>query len=373
MWFQRLNRSFKKFLIIYPIFAWFAFIMMIFSWDFRDLYEKTKVLAIMFLFYFCIWISAFIIVYVFYSLYLFFNKGIYHVQSWNWFFAKYFNFKRKKIWEYPIIIQYEWPEDLSSLEMAYLYNFRQFWSNISSVLYKWLYEKRIEIDFHYWKNNSIESFDIIDLHSKKMLYLDELHIWNLIFNMNKKVSLPSNEFYKNMWKISTFIAHSCYIKWYIEKCIVIDNSIKCKILLSLILLLLCFIFIIYFTIVWPRKFAVVALALWIDVCFILWIFSWFFEHNRVFFTRYRLSEKGKKALALIYGFKYFLEACDEKQIKALLEKDPEYVDKTMQYAAALGVNTEIFKVLIPWFIEWVNTNWFFWDIWNSALDAMRTD
>jgi hypothetical protein len=45
----------------------------------------------------------------------------------------------------------------------------------------------------------------------------------------------------------------------------------------------------------------------------------------------------------------------------------------MQYAAALGVNTEIFKVLIPWFIEWVNTNWFFWDISDSALDAMRTD
>lgn len=373
MWFQRLNKSFKKFLIIYPIFAWFAFWAMIFSRKENNSVDDTAGLAAMFFILYGLWILAYLLIYAFYSLYLFLNKWVYHVQSWNWLFAKYFNFKKKKVWKYPIIIQYEWPKDLSSIEMAYLYNFRQFWSNISSILYKWLYEKRIEIDFHYWKKNSIKSFDILDSHSNKKLYLDERQIRWLFFDWKGKISLPSKLFYKNISKISTLIAHSCYNKWYIEEWLVIDNSMDCKLSLSALWVVLFCILIFCSNFSWHWKLAFFFLAVCIWTLFAFWLLEWGNAPYKVYFTRYRLSEKWKEALALIYWYKYFLEACDEKQIKALLEKDPEYVDKTMQYAAALGVNTEIFKVLIPWFIEWVNTNWFFWDISDSALDVMKTN
>ena len=71
-------------------------------------------------------------------------------------------------------------------------------------------------------------------------------------------------------------------------------------------------------------------------------------------------------MSKIYGYKYFLEACDEKKIKTFLEKDPEYLDKIIPYAVALWVETEIIESISPKILDWINNNRYLWELSSSA-------
>ena len=49
----------------------------------------------------------------------------------------------------------------------------------------------------------------------------------------------------------------------------------------------------------------------------------------------------------LIGYRNFIKSCDEKKIELLLEDDPLFIDKTLPYATAFGVETEFLNKISP--------------------------
>lgn len=57
----------------------------------------------------------------------------------------------------------------------------------------------------------------------------------------------------------------------------------------------------------------------------------------IIFTRKKKNHRGNKAYAELLGFRNFIKLAETDRIKALLENDPEYFEKTMSYAVAFNL------------------------------------
>ena len=47
-----------------------------------------------------------------------------------------------------------------------------------------------------------------------------------------------------------------------------------------------------------------------------------------------------------------MKECDEKQIKSLLDEDPLFVDKSLPYAIAFGLESQFIKKTTPLAEDW---------------------
>ena len=294
-------------------------------------------------------------------------------------YCKYLRIRKKRLWKYPIIIQYTPPKWLTPMEVAYLYNLRHFKWNISSLFYKWAVEKRILMNFKKW---NILSFDKIEIkiidNSLENMSENEQYQRNLIFGQDKEIILPNIDILKKIPMINIQTAKSCFDKKLIDKKFSIELTAKnvswfiaTLWIISILFLVFCS-FAAYFEWEIPKWITMIALiSIPFSVIMIFWWFltETFYEKNSL--TYYKLSEKWEEVLSEIYGYKYFLEACDEKKIKTFLEKDPEYLDKIIPYAVALWVETEIIESISPDILDWINSNRYLWDL-SSLAKAMVT-
>ena len=64
-------------------------------------------------------------------------------------------------------------------------------------------------------------------------------------------------------------------------------------------------------------------------------------------SKIRLKPEWEKLAAHVIWYARFIEACDEKQIKFFLSKDPLFVNKTLPYAVVFGMETEFLKKATP--------------------------
>lgn len=60
--------------------------------------------------------------------------------------------------------------------------------------------------------------------------------------------------------------------------------------------------------------------------------------NRVFLWHLERTEKWDEIYAHLIWYKYFLEHCEEKQMKKILKDDPDFKDKTIPYMIALRMD-----------------------------------
>ena len=68
-------------------------------------------------------------------------------------------------------------------------------------------------------------------------------------------------------------------------------------------------------------------------------------------------EKTKRpTFNLIYSY---IKDCDESQIKWLLKEDPLFVDKSLPYAIAFGLESQFIKKTTPLVEDW-NAKYLFW-------------
>ncbi|MBO7505676.1 hypothetical protein J6T66_06225 [bacterium] len=56
--------------------------------------------------------------------------------------------------------------------------------------------------------------------------------------------------------------------------------------------------------------------------------------------------------AYIIGYRNFIKSCDENMIKLYLKEDPLFIDKTLPYATAFGLETEFLKKVTPLAEDW---------------------
>lgn len=258
------------------------------------------------------------------------------------------------------------------MEVAYLYNLKHFKWNISCLFYKWASEKRISMDFRKWNMLSFDKIEIkiID-NSLENMSENEQYQWDLIFGQDKGIILPNIDILRKIPTINIQTAKSCLDKKLIDKKFSIELTAK-NVSWFLATLWIISIFSLVFSAcaIIYLKFRIPSRTLLIEIAFSVIMIFWgfitetFYEKKNL--TYYKLSEKWKEILAGIYGYKYFLEACDEEKIKKFLEQDPEYLDKIMPYAVALWVETEIIKSISPKILDWINNNRYLWDLSSTT-------
>ena len=56
-----------------------------------------------------------------------------------------------------------------------------------------------------------------------------------------------------------------------------------------------------------------------------------------------LSEDGRQILEQVYGFRKYLMQVDDERLETLTQQDPNYYEKILPYAIALGVWDEWIK------------------------------
>ena len=371
----------KLYLIAAPIFLiWFFLEMRDESLELSDLKDMFLTWLAIYIF----WASLFIIVFGFYSLFLLCHKISFEISQFINKIKKSLKIKRKKIWKYPIIIQYDPPKELSVNEISYLYSMNHFKWNISWLFYKRAYEKRISMTFKEWgsiSSNKVE-INIIDDSLENMPY-EEKQQWKLIFSEGKVLTLPSISLLRKISAINAYTAHLCYEKKLIEKSASITITPKMMQYFFFTLWASSIIFLIYYAYAYcfldkfqnvPWRIPAMCAALWVLMIFWTMAADSFFEKTKL--IHYTLSEKWKQLLAEIYWYKYFLEACDEKKMKTFLKQDPEYLDKILPYAITIWVETDIIKKIAPKILDWTNTNRHTWSLYSTAktllLSSERT-
>jgi hypothetical protein len=62
----------------------------------------------------------------------------------------------------------------------------------------------------------------------------------------------------------------------------------------------------------------------------------------------KLTAEWEKIFSEIYWYKYFLEHCEEEQLKKIIEEDADFISETLPYAVALRLNINFLKYsMIP--------------------------
>ena len=54
----------------------------------------------------------------------------------------------------------------------------------------------------------------------------------------------------------------------------------------------------------------------------------------------------------LIGYRNFIKSCDEKKIELLLKDDPLFIDRTLPFATAFGVETEFLNKISPLKSDW---------------------
>lgn len=306
--------------------------------------------------------AAIIIILLIFVVYSFWKNLI---DSWQWvnflffiiicfvahFIIKYFEKSRKesplKLWKqfkykYPIVTQYEPPKDLSPAEAWLLYNWKVDVTDLTSLIYRWNYEWLIDIKSFQWKDNwkvisKIQLTKLKDMENNRPFF--EIEIYNSLFSASPKkiiwdssqlryaLLLEDLEFHwiKKWWmyrKTWWWILKTIYIVFLILLYISLYQFIKAllgwlwwfwRLWTSVILLILCI--------------------------FLWWYIDWW--------SWLKLTDKWAKLAAYIIWYRNFLKGCDENIIKAKLNDDPLFVDKTLPYATAFWLETEFINKVSP--------------------------
>lgn len=197
----------------------------------------------------------------------------------------------------------------------------------------------------------------------------EIKFWNLFFEQWEIVTFPNHFSYKNLWKFKDSVKNYCRDRGWITKKDVyfsIDDLLKTVIPWKnpskdityipygrLISFLIWFLMIIVWAFIFLKSIILGEMVVeWglIFVClFIIWMLISFSFGVTLSETANKhavtLTEKWQEIAAEIHGYKRFIEACDEKQLKEFMRQDPLYLDKILPYAVAFGLENIISKKL----------------------------
>ncbi len=396
MGYKNIVKNFKLFLIGFPI-GFIAVVLSAFfddddstsstdlSWE--EIRENIKMIFYLFIWLYALGIIFFGLVFIFYTNILWFNKLIYHIKQYIKKTKIKLRIYKKRIWKNPIIIQYTPPKNISPMECSYLYNMKRHKGNISCLLYKWATEKRIKMQFIEQKFSQKDTIKITVINNNiEWMTEEEQYARELLIDKQKEIKIPSKEVMKKIPLININTAKNCLKKGLIEKWYQFTMTKAKRNIINIIVTIIFILGIIASFALWILKISdstksinnrliYIPIALGIITVFSAIAWSIIVDDNHeknTKYVRYKPSKKWEAILAEIYGYKYFLEACDEKVIKVLLEKDPLYIDKMIPYAVALWTQTLLVENIAPSLFEWTDNSWFIWGI-NKAAQTFEKE
>lgn len=273
-------------------------------------------------------------IFLFLALLLCFSFWVMYIsQHWLHKKIKPVNIKNSPANKYPIIVQYEPPKWINSAEAGLLFNCRVDPVDLTSLFYQWVNDKLIRIDYSKDDSNpkKIKNITLIKMRDIPETYpYYEKDLFNNIFKWDKKTKFIDK---------NTDLSNAVTLEWLEDLWLRkhrLHRGGKISfwwIILSLVfiaLIVLCFY---YFKWLW-----IFSLILFVPLfCGIL-----FKQNNKI-----RLTEAWEKITADIMWYAKFIEKCDKDVFKKFLKEDPLFVDKTLPYAVAFGLETQFLEKVTP--------------------------
>ena len=240
--------------------------------------------------------------------------------------------------EFPIVVQYTPPQNISSAEASLLIHRHAEPISIISLIYKWASEWLILIktnqkDDTLWDNKKLNDVIIEKLWEISESAPDyEKKLFKSISTKNgiseKLLSLRIESAKLNLeeyWKKKKWFT-SRNIKPYLKG-------------LSVFLFLMILFSIYLFVKRWQ----------FIPWVFILLIVVWF--ASAIYCTNNdtynKLTKSWAKILSHVLWYREFLLRCDENKLRSFLKEDPLFIDKILPYATIFGLDSELIKKITP--------------------------
>lgn len=245
-----------------------------------------------------------------------------------------------------VIVQFTPPKWLSPSEVWMIYYRTFMTSNINCMVYKWAHEWIVSLKDE-WNWLKLKFFRHLNKSAPKY----ELSYWNTLIKIKRAYKINSlgnvyyeindtNDFIFKQW-LTTFqneLLDYCIDRWWLTKSqkssyfnfkeflffifiiipvILVDfsNNTLC----SIIGFIIYFLYILTLCFICMRKDEI--LCPW-DI---------------------KLTAEWEKIFAEIYWYKYFLEHCEEEQLKKIIEEDVDFISETLPYAVALRLNINFLK------------------------------
>lgn len=277
------------------------------------------------------------------------------LQRWIW--LKKVKIDNGKVWDNKIIVEYQPPKWLNPTEVWFLYDWKVWKADIICMIYKWVSMWFVSLNYKWWKVVVKKLSNI-----KTWIPRYEEVFRETVFRKWNIVEIPNDRMYWELLAVKDSLLRYCQrkgrIKWsslhfsleelFRRSSPWVNDSNKISYIPIWRLMWLCIwltMVISWFILAAYAGRISVLLAAISPIISVVWLFIGYHflislneTANKKAFT---YTEKWKEVVAKIYWYKQFLESCEEKQLKKLMEEDPMYLDKILPYAVALGLENII--------------------------------
>lgn len=227
------------------------------------------------------------------------------------------------------LVQYDLPKEIAPSEVWFLLYRKADISNLLCIVYKRVNEKIIEIQVNDWK----KYMKVIGELWEDVPYYEKYLFQCFLSWRNEFIELDKNKLRRLKIDINDLIFEKCRLKWF---CDIKSNEFR-KTIKYIAISLLCLVIFVYLV----KDFFIMFMFWWVWFLFIIPYLITRYFYKKYSFT---LTDKWKKMLSDIYGYKYYLEHCEEEQINSDLAEGESY-SKHLPYAIALKLNWKIFDEL----------------------------
>jgi len=260
-----------------------------------------------------------------------------------WIKLNKWNLRWKYSKQFPVIIQYDPPEWLNSAEVWLLLHREAKARDLFSLVYKWAYEKIIEI-----KPSLDDSIILKKLKEIPDSYPNyEKIFFNNLIPFSEKIILKNDNLYRTL-NLNDLLYYWWYKKWRLTE----KNYKYQKMFEKIIWKIWRFLFIVCLISLFLAFFG---MEIAIFVCFIsflsarvIWFFWWIINAIWTYRNKSKKeTEKWAKLISHILWYRKFLAACDENKLRLFLKQDPLYFDKILPYAVVFGFDTILIEKISP--------------------------
>lgn len=253
--------------------------------------------------------------------------------------------------KYPIIVQYSAPKWLNSAEAGLLFNCRVDPVDVTSLFYQWVNKKLIYINYEKDSSNpnKIKSVILVKMNNIPETFpYYEKELFNDIFRDKNSRTIDENTNLSKIVSLENLEDYWLKKHWLYRK---ENNSFRW---------VLCFLIYIIFLVASFYFLKWIWLLIWLFLAPILCGIA-FKRDNKI-----RLTEEGSSLAAHVIWYAKFIKDCDENQLKLFLGEDPLFVDKTLPYAVAFGMESLFLKKVTP-LVKDLEKTWLTWNlipVWN---------
>lgn len=242
-------------------------------------------------------------------------------------------------YKYPIVIQYTPPKDLNPAEAWLLYNCKVDITDLTCLIYQRALEWLIDIKYikseNSWNNTSkVELTKLRDIESSRPFF--EVEIFNSIFCVKSKKIIENSSQLRYALLLEDLEFHWIK-KWWLYR----KTWWKTLKFVYWVLFILMYTSL-YWLLNWWYLMIISLITFIISLfwCIFIW---WYIDWG----TWLKLTDKWAKLAAYVIWYRNFIKGCDENMIKLQLKNDPLFIDKTLPYATAFGLETEFINKVSP--------------------------